>query len=262
MALVHFCFGSDSRDGDIDKQVEKACALILGPKRLKASSCPEFLPTTNNSGALFARPSSAKLQADVSIVLDDWTSSPPVTLLPMGVHMICFANLSLNQIKNWNCKEHYGRLAIAFTDQFRARVGAKNVCYYNWLDLPHDPKVVAYTQSVRAQNPDRCLESELLSYRKPLKLWRAFKEYFSVISVQNTTGIPSLEVLPYSRYPTGYEFVKECEARIVLEADAEFLSFLPTDVLKIYAPTEKARIDIETYLKTHWDWQPPVELCP
>lgn len=262
MALVHFCFGSHSRNGEIDKQVVDTCTYILGPKRLKASPCPEFLPTINNPNAFYALPNSARMSANGSVTLNEWISSPPVSLLPIDVNMICFANLAHNQIKNWSCKAHYGSLAIAFTDEFRARVRAKKVCYYNWLDLPKDPKVIAYTRSVKTQNPNRDLERQLLSYRKPLKLWKEFKEYFSVISVQNANGIPSLEVLPYSRYPIGYDFVKECEARIVLEADAEFLSFSPTDVLKIYAPTQKARMDIQTYLKMHWDWQPPVELCP
>lgn len=262
MPLLHFAYGSLARKGQIDEQVLETCKTILEPRCLKAFSCPEFLPIVNNPGSLWGLPASAQSIGSAGVGISKFVKSPSIGLIPTEVNMICFANFPFKKMAAWQCVEHYGQLAIAFTDQFRNRIGAKCVVYYDLLGLPNDPKVIAYKKSLDAGMPDQMLERELVAYRKPVQLWSEFRVYYPVISVVCDPNGAQVKLLPYDRYAEGYEFWREQEARVVLAEDVEYLGFEPKDVLSIFVPTRQAKQTVENCLTTTWDWQPPVVLFP
>lgn len=123
MPLIHFAFGGHHRAGEHEEQLRAFTEHILLPKRLRSFACPEFLPILNSPTAKWGKPSSAVTLDDGSVTFTEWIPSPPVGLLPNDVFMISFVNTSLRKLRNWKPAEHYGKLGIAFTDDFKRRNG-------------------------------------------------------------------------------------------------------------------------------------------
>lgn len=258
MALVHFAFGAYAREGKIDRQVEMTCEHILGKRTLKGAKCPEFLPILTNKGAVMGAPKSFSALGNGGVSPMQWVPSPPVMLMPDDAWMISFTDLPVKKLPNWPCIEYYGELAIIFSNEFRKRVGARRVEYYELSRLPYDKLVIKLNDSIKDGKLDRNLSTKCLNFRKPRVLWSEFKELFGVVEVKFGQGEASVAVHTYDRYPVGYQFEKEREVRVVMRPDDLFLPFEETDVVGIIAPNEDSAIHIRSFCKNNWSVVPDV----
>jgi hypothetical protein len=262
MALIHFAFGNLAGQGKYTEQADAFCEKILGHRRLKASLCPEFLPILNNLNAQWAIPDSAQATQNGGVEFQEWTNSPPVSLLPQNIWMLCFTDLSLSKLSQWPHTKHYGKLAIVFTNDFRARVNARQVSYYQLHNLSKDPKVIAYNQAIKKNHKVEELANELLAYRKPAKLWPEFRKLFGVTALHHGPNGITINPMPYSRYEDGYVFSTEAEARVLATPINPYIQFDESDVFQILAPSLHAQHQIQSFLKENWVKKPPVFLFP
>lgn len=261
MALLHFAFGGLFRENRIDDQVHKTCELILGPRKLRGGECPEFLPILNDPSSQWAIPHTSLVTSDGGIAFTEYVPAPRIGLLPCDTWMLCFAEMPLTKLAAWPCREHYGQLAIAFTDNFKDRHGIKKVSYYELERLAHDPKVIAYNQSVGSGDVDK-LSAELLTLRKPMKQWPEFRRLYGMTRISAGVHDVQRDVITYDRYHDGYDFSKEVEARMQVNREEPFVSFEEIDVFRIFAPSETTKGVISEFLRTNWIKPPPVEVFP
>ena len=262
MPLLHFAFGNLAREQLFTEQIDAFCEKILASMSLRASICPEFLPILNNSRAQWAIPNSAQITPDGGVAFKEGTNSPPVALLPADVWMLCFANLPITKLRQWPHAEHYGKLAIVFSNRFRSQVNAKPVSYYQLHELQNDPKVIVYNEAIKQKQQVEELAQELLAYRKPAKLWPKFRQLFGSISIQNNPTGLAIEHITYSRYQDGYEFFTEAESRVVTDEYNQYIPFNESDVLEIIAPSIDGKNHIQNWLIKNWTTQPPVTVYP
>jgi len=262
MALLHFAFGDFARKKQLPQQADEFCSKILLKKQLRGSLCPEFIPLINHPNALWAKSESAVLTTEGAITFSDWTNSPPVSLLPQDIWMICFADLPLNKLAGWPHVEHYGKLAIVFSNRFRSRINARQVFYYHLRDLVKDPKVISYNQALKENISAAKLRDELLAYRKPAILWPEFRRLFGVISLRHDENRASIEHITYSRYRDGYVFSTEAEARVITSSTNPYIQFEESDVLQIITPSSESQNQIQKFLNENWVNKPPVLLYP
>ncbi|MCE2926789.1 MAG: hypothetical protein LW823_03990 [Rickettsiales bacterium] len=260
MALIHFAFGRYARDGDIDTQVTNTCEMILGPRKLRAASCPEFIPILNTPNSISFLPESAQ-RIPNGVRLNKLVPSPPISLLREDILMLCFSDLALSKLKNWPCLNHYAQLAIVFTDMFKKRIGARPVHYYELAHLPNDRKVIEFNQAsnqgIQSEKIQK-LKEELLIYRKPKVMWPEFRKLYGVIRVSQT----NFKVITYDDYTEGYNFSAEYEARVIMNKEKTFIQFEEKDVLKIFAPTIDAKLQLTQFLTKNWKQAPLIELFP
>jgi hypothetical protein len=265
MPLCHFAFGGLHREGKLQDQLDSFLNHILYPKKLQAFECPEFMPLINSPNTLFADPNSAVI-SDGGLVLQNWVPSPPVSLMPSEVFMISFVDVPLKKLRHWSPSSHYGRLGLAFTDGFRSRQKVKSVAYYpDFIGLAKDPKVISLNKAIAEQDAEliECLRSEVVERRKPAKLWPELNNLFAVLQLKTDGGgNVSMEKLTYSRYPEGYDFTLEREARIVTSKDSTVIGFNESDVLAVIVPDDRARDLVRDCLKLEWANVPEVVIYP
>ncbi|OYU00725.1 MAG: hypothetical protein CFE36_14300 [Sphingomonadaceae bacterium PASS1] len=195
MALLHFAFGKHFREGRLDNQIQETCQMILGPRKLRGGSCPEFLPQLTNAGSLRAVPGSGQLVPNGALTFPQMVASPKVGLLPCDKWMLCFTDIPLNKLANWPAIAHYGQLAIAFQKSFQNRLGIKRVQYYELNRLHTDRKVIAYNQAQGSKAVQE-LANELLMFRKPKKQWPEFRKLYGMTKISaGPSGVTS-EVIP------------------------------------------------------------------
>lgn len=265
MALIHFCFGSHHRAGNYQSQLEHFIEYIVLPRKLRASVCPEFLPFIRAPGALTGDFRSARPGDGVSVIFDRWVPGPPVNLLPCDIWMVCFADIPLNKLRHWEPSRHYGQLGIVFTNEFRRRHCIRRVSYYQYHSLAKDRIVIDWNRAVHLKDDEtrERLAQLILHFRKPSRLWGDFKDLFSSIEV--TGGLDStaaIDVITYNRYPVGYNFEEEYEARWVASEENCFLPFTEQDVLQIVVPDKTMKREIEGVLQAVWSEQPAVVEYP
>ena len=152
MPLIHFAFGGHYRSGDYDGQLSAFLEHILLPRKLRAFSCPEFQPIINNPDARVADPNSARPTGDGGVTFDNYVPAPPVHLLQQNVWMISFVDIPFKRLRRWEPSQHYGKLGIAFTDDFRHRNHVKRVAYYQYPNLAKDPLVIELNRGITTQN--------------------------------------------------------------------------------------------------------------
>jgi hypothetical protein len=261
MALLHFAFGGLAREEKIADQVTQTCNLILGPRKLRGGECPEFLPVLNNPGAKWGVPQSAKVLPNGGVTFTEYVPAQPVGLLPCDTWMLCFTGLPLNKLASWPCQAHYGQLAIAFSKEFKNRNGIRNVQYYELDRLAKDPKVIAYNEAAGTEKVQEFAD-ELLTYRKPRLLWPEFRELYGMLKISSGSDGTICELITYDRYPDGYDFSVEAEARTLVDKADPYISFNEDDVIKILVPTSEAKEAISKFLRTNWSKIPEVALFP
>lgn len=255
MPLIHFGFGHYHRSSQHQEQVEAFLDYILIPKKLRASVCPEFMPIINKKGAMWGNPNSAEVVDGNGIKFNKWVSSPPVGLLPADVPMVSFVDLPINKLRNWVPSEHYGKLGVAFTNQFRSRYKIKKVYYYNYPELENDPMVIQLNRAIsKGDEMEReRLSKEVVRFRKPAFLWPEINNLFAVIKMNTMPGGGmSFEKLTYSRYQEGYDFRSEQEARLITPEDSMDVPFLESDILAIIVPNSSTKELIEAKLRKSW----------
>ncbi|MBP9100816.1 MAG: hypothetical protein KBF68_05445 [Nitrosomonas sp.] len=265
MPLCHFAFGGLHREGNFSKQVDEFFEKILLPKQLKASPCIEFMPVLQSTSSYTGDPNSVRV-IDGGITFDRWERTLPVGLLPNDVHMVSFVDIPLSKLRTWAPSEHYGKLGVVFTDKFRKNKNVYRVYYYpDFISLAHDPKVIRLDASIKRQD-HRAIEElsrDVIQKRKPAKLWPEINNAFAAVKVGiDEAGRTMFEKETYSRYPEGYDFTIEQEARIATHAEATPIEFSEADVLKIIAPTEQIKSRLATLLSGSWQSVPEIILYP
>jgi len=266
MPLCHFAFGSLHRAGKHDEQTEAFLSNILLPKRLRSFVCPEFMPVLNNPKALTADPDSARVIEGGGVTFDKWVPSPPVGLLPNDVWMISFVDVPLKKLRHWAPAEQYGKLGVAFTDKFRARTHAQRVAYYDqYANLARDPMVLRLHRAIQTQDKAEMerLRHLVVERRKPARLWPELNGLFSMLRItKGADAQATLEKITYSRYPEGYDFTVEQEARIVTTEGDRDIYFDESEVLTVIAPDEATKELVRTRLDGHWSATPQFHLFP
>jgi hypothetical protein len=265
MPLCHFVFGRLHREGKFNEQLEAFIEHILQPKRLTAFACPEFMPILNSKNALSADPNSARI-SNGGLTFERWVQSPAVSLMTTEVYMISFVDIPFKKLRSWCPSSHYGKLGIAFTDKFRNREKVQSVSYYdNFLSLSSDPKVISLNDAIKNQDSLSAekLRSEVVERRKPARLWPELNSLFAVLKLEmGADGVAVFDKLTYSRYPEGYDFTAEREARIVTGKANTSVSFGELDVLAIVVPDQKTKSNIEEYLRQTWMVVPQILVYP
>jgi len=263
MPLIHFTFGSYYRDKKYKEQTDMFLNYILLKKTLKSFTCPEFIPLISEKNSMYVPLDQwviNKQDNTITINPQKAIAPPPVDLMPFPVHMISFVNISFKKLKLWKPSEHYGKLGIAFTNDFKIRNYAKQVSYYDLLGLEKDylVKKLNISQDFSSNNP---LFHEIISYRKPSTMWEEFYTLFGQIEQSEATGY-KLKKTTYSRYPIEYNFKEEKEFRIVTKKEGDFIKFNENDILAIIVPDSPTKEYIKNKLFNKWDKVPNFIIYP
>ncbi len=263
MPTMHFAFGGLHRKGDLSAQVEAFKTHILSPKTLRAFICPEFHPIITSPHALVAHPDATRAIGGGGVALGGFVPAPPVMLLPIDVWMISFVTIQFTKLNRWPGLSHYGRLGLAFTDDFVRRQGIRRVHYYQYPNLARDPLVIKLNQTPHGSVEHDKLASEVIEYRKPARLWSEINGLFAAMRLTaDGDGGVDIEKLTYSRYDVGYDFEAESEARKVMSENQRDLSFAESDVVRVIAPDAVMAEALGLFLKNHWTKPPPVLVVP
>ncbi len=264
MPNIHFVFGSNHRNDKLARQVENFIELILKPRQLKASICPEFLPIPGRRGGKLLAPDPESVTEDGAVFFKEVGETAPVILLREDVWLLSFVCIPFKKLSHWAPSDHYGKLGIAFTDRFSRRTQIQHVGYYELHGLERDPLVVKHNQarSNKDESTTQRLHDQLLAYRKPARLWPEFQNLYANFLLTRTEDGVDVSKITYDRYPTGYDFRQERETRIVLTEESQYLNFEETDVLKIIVPDTEIEKTVEKFLVTNWQVQPEVIVYP
>jgi len=270
--LIHFAFGALGKQGKIEEQTEQVIELILNNKRLKVSKCTEFIPEFPKPGSiripmdkfhLESNGAGSQLVYDLDLKKPQQPNEDSIYFLQRDVPMICFIKIAFNQLQTSDHWKEYGKFGIVLTDKFLGSRGITPVKYYTEESLWSDPLIRKWNFELKSLSPGRregC-EKEILTYRKPAKMFPAFKN--SVMA--KVTSAPSggtLEFLRYNEYPEGYDFRKENEYRIAFEEGVEYLYFNEDDLFMVITPELKAKDRVESFLKHNWTQQAQVKIFP
>jgi len=278
--LIHFAFGSQKNNTDL--QTKSIIECILAPRQLKFSTnCYEFLPALvypMKDGYLLN-------MRKCRLVEEGCQPLPPkdnclipidkrmVKYLPEIVNMICFINIPFNKLKSSEHYLTYGMFGLVFGESFRRRFGLGQVVYYEEMSLFNDRLVLLFNELMYINSRFRTdaneielaqLRTEILSYRKPSKLWPSFGESVVVnISNNNPDSKCKLTYSQYDRYPQGYDFTKEQEWRIVSSTGmTEYINFSEDDLEIIIVPDIRSRDSVHEFLVQSYKALPKIFLFP
>lgn len=264
MPIIHFAFGGLHREGKHQEQLNRFIECIVMPKEIRSFACPEFMPILTLPGGQVADMSSAVplSEGGTGITFERYTANQPVTLICMDYYMASFVDIPLKKLSRWPPADHYGRLGLAFTDAFRRKAGVKSVGYYPFEALDKDPRVIELNREIWSGRFEQRMDywhKEFLPYRKPAFLWESFQSKFYSLKVTATEGGATIEKQTYSRYPVGYNFQDEREARVVTN-ESSAIPFEESDVLCFLVPSEPIKVMLEECLSTSWRKPPPVQV--
>lgn len=264
--FIHFTF-YQYKD-DINTQCKYFIDYILSYKRLKVSKCMEFIP-------VFSQPNPNNFQIDINHtkklnekridngdslkIVTPFTSNSLFTYLPEEVNMICFIKIPFNKLKSSDHHITYGKLGIAFSDNFLGKLGLKKVLYYDEHDLLKDKLIKEFNRHNYTEKRKLKLIRRITTYRKPKILFKSFQESVVYNFTKYKDEIKE-EYWTYKRYPLGYNFANELEWRIAYNNDIEFQSFDEKDVLLIITPNEVIKNKILNYCKKNWGIIPEIRL--
>jgi len=270
--LIHFAFGKYRDNPEI--QLKKVLNDILKKKCLLFGKNPEFIPRLLpqyhpkfNGAKIYQIPieimNKGPNYIDINATKQSNLSKNHFNYIREDVKMICFIDISVNNIVNSIHIKQYGRFGIVFRNTFLYKKGIKKVHYFKESELFCDDKVLkwnfqyAYRSNLNSQEliDKRELEIEILAYRKPAKMFSSFinlrRLNLKAMEVENV----------YDRYCIGYNFKKEREWRIVSSEDT-YLDFSESDLSLIFVPNNKIQRKLIQYFKTNWSIIPKVEICP
>jgi hypothetical protein len=246
--------------------------LILRPRRLRASRCPEFIPVfgqTSDHSWVIDEGQTAALNADKLKSKGDYlhivgVNRPHASIiyLPVMVNMLCFICIPLKKIVASPHTQEYGCFGLVFCEKFHKRIGTRPVAYYTEADVRNDRLIKKYNELAATQSTKlKTLEREIVYFRKPAKLFRSFRES-AITNIENTGGEIKVEQLTYDRYLEGYDFSQENEWRAVVEDDKEYVEFDACDLYQILVPNIGVKSRVEEFLRQCWKIKPKVEMCP
>lgn len=280
---IHFAFGSDKHNLHI--QADKFISNILEPKRLLVSKCEEFIPVLPIIGSqrVNLNDQSAKLYKDdkycevrIKIPMNyhraklATVSGSDILYIPETVPMVCFIKIQLSKLKCSPHSSEYGKLGIAFTNDFIKKLGVKPVQYYDEQSVYRDPLIKKWNCMLHMESGSHNdikekarLVKEITAYRKPRYLWENFsKNHATVMKISSESD--SIFFWKYDRYPLGYEFFKELEHRVAFDGEdhPEYIYFNDQDILKIIAPNDEINMKIKNSLERNFMFRPEVITFP
>lgn len=232
--FIHFAFGQLGKQGRTIEQTEKIISTILTEKCLVARNCTEFLPAFPPPGKTLP----LNLELPAKITKDDrgrptvWfkigdhgkdkqPTHSDIRFLPSDVAMICFINISFNDLKVSTHSKEYGKFGIVLNTQFLKSVGLRPVLYYSEESLWHNPEIIVWNNAaLRNEKNQKAVQDEILAYRKPETYFRRFAD-LTTIMIRKTTDNITASRYKYDRYTVGYDFRKEHEHRIVFQSENE-----------------------------------------
>lgn len=265
MPLCHFAYGRLHREGNFSKQVDEFIDNILLPKKLKSFSCVEFMPILESTSGCTGDTNSVRV-VDGGITFDKWEQTLLVGLLPNEVYMVSFVDIALKKLRTWAPSKHYGKLGLVFTDKFRIRKNVCRVYYYpHYISLARDPKVILLDAAIKRQEKPLIdeLALEIIQKRKPSKLWPEINNIFAAIKLgADESGQTIFEKQTYKRYPEGYDFTLEQEARIATHEEGEMIDFTESDILSIITPSEQIKNQLAALLSEKWERIPEIIVYP
>jgi hypothetical protein len=271
--FIHFAFGQLGKQGKIIEQTEKVIGTILTEKRLVARNCTEFLPAFPVRGKPLPLKLPAKITKDDkghptvwfkigAEITDRLPNYDEITFLPSDVAMICFINISFNDLKPSPHSNEYGKFGIVLNTQFLKSMGIRPVLYYSEESLWHDPEIIAWNNAARRNKKNlKAMQDEILAYKKPETYFRRFAD-LTTITIRKTPDNIIVSPYKYDRYPVGYDFRKEREHRIIFQSENDGLQFKEDDVYMVIVPTLEAKNHIIAYLKDKWKRLPLIEVFP
>lgn len=269
--FIHFAFSQLGKQGKIIEQTEQVITTILTEMRLVARNCTEFLPTFPIPGEPIPLRRPAKIVKDNKGRPTVWFRTgdqgkdkqpnlAEIKFLPKDVPMICFINISLNNLNASPHSEEYGKFGLVLNNEFLKSNGLRPVSYYSEESLWHDPEVIAWNNAAWAnERNQKAMQDKILAYRKPAKYFQAFA-HLTTIMIARTTDEITASHYKYDRYPVGYDFREEHEHRIVFQAENDHLQFKENDVYMIIVPNLEAKKQIFSSLKDKWMRMPLIEV--
>lgn len=264
---IHFAFSSLKKNPE--KQICNLIDLILEKRHLRFGKNPEFIPVINaefmNSNVKSVHVENFQkgedfVQLDVSSKIDN-----PLFLfkyIRVEIKIICFINTSFDELKSLTQLKQYGKVGLIFDEKFLIDNSLKEVYYYTEGSLIYDPLILEWNfkyarrSNLSAYQIDekRRLELEILTYRKPSRLFKSlFDSRIIVIGGPNEGIMES-----YGRYPLGYDFTKEKEWRILSKTQNDYLFFEEKALKGIIVPNIECKKRIEDYFKSNWITKPEI----
>lgn len=260
---IHFAFGGLGKAGMPVEQIDQFINNILTKKQLKYSICEEFIPIPKKSdmGNINLDINKGELNnGHFTVFTDDIIESPKIHYLPVDVSMVCFIEIAYKKLALSLHHQEYGKLGIAFTQEFYDRNDLQRVSYYSEKMILKDPLIKKYEEGQGILDPKLLnnISSEITKYKKPKKLYKNFSRS-TVAAIKN--GL-KLEFYTYSRYPENYNFENENEHRFVTEESKEYLGFCEKDVYQIIVPDEEAKRKVSKYIEYNWAYKPKISVFP
>ena len=186
--FIHFAFGPLGKQGKTEEQTEQVIELILKNKRLKPSECPEFVPAFPDPRAKRIPLGDLRVKNDKVVIADigikeelpnllNAPSDRRITYLPTPVKMLCFIQISFNQLATSLHSRHYGKFGIVLNNNFLKKEGIKPVEYYTEESVWTNPLIIKwnhYAKNNLYPEKHKDLQDEIVSYRKPATLFLSF----------------------------------------------------------------------------------------
>lgn len=268
--LIHFAYKKFKNSPEL--QLKKTINNIFRKKRLLYRKNPEFIPRIKPQyhpafrGAKIIPISLQSAKKGPNYIAIDITNNENISeshfsYIWEDIRMICFTDISMNDIDSSIHVRQYGKLGIIFHKEFLDNIGIKKVCYYAEYRLINDEKVrqwnfYAYKPKLNIEEnlKKRELEIEILSYRKPIKMFKSFKELRRLNLAKGCVE----DV--YNEYKIGYDFQKEKEWRLV-SFQNNYLNFSESDLSLVLVPNDRIRVKLTQYFNSNWSNLPEVKIC-
>ena len=142
----------------------------------------------------------------------------------------------------------------------------QRVVYYGeYANLARDQMVLQLHRAIETQDKSEMerLRHLVVERRKPARLWTELNGLFAMLKISmGTDAQATFEKITYSRYPEGYDFTVEQEARIVTTESDRDVHFEESEVLAVIAPDAATKELVEARLDGKWSATPPVLVFP
>ena len=148
--LIHFAYAKYKDEPNL--QIENAIKNIFSKRKLLFGKNPEFIPRLNqrynpkfkaNKGIpiSFGQVSKGPNYIGIEVRENDNISENRYGYIKENIRMICFTDISLEDVATSIHVEQYGKLGIIFYEKFLEKYGIKKVYYYEENKLIDDEKV-------------------------------------------------------------------------------------------------------------------------
>ncbi len=273
--LIHFAYSKYKTD--LKRQIECAIKNIFSKRKLLFRKNPEFIPRIKPQYHLAftgAKIKNIPLQnvktgpnyIEIDVLNNGNISENHFSYMREDIPMICFTDISMNDVTNSILVRRYGQLGIIFHKEFLEKNGVKKVYYYKESKLIHDEKVRQLNSyfynsnlNTKENSKKRELEIEISTFRKPKKMYKSFKE-FRRLNLAKKCVEDVYDV--YKNYEIDYDFQIENEWRIVSKKNQDnCILFSESDLSIVLVPNTDIQKKLTDFFKTNWLNKPEVRVC-